>query len=407
VPAVAEPRVLEGSTLVLPPRIGGVDNSFLSAELPRLNNAISEGHLGIADFAEVIGARLSATDLEALVRIGDRLDPLSTLYVLGGMGAIASSIVRHVRVVTGDNDTSAGLDLIPGLEETLLAFGRFTNRAPRDNHDTTWALGFPATFTGSDDEIRFGRAVREANRLLGASEQLLMPLRTGDIAIVDAVELLEQATTHVREYTHIQSDLAVNAFPKSFLEMRKYLGTYRVGGDAFEGPNATYTGGWTGFELALGLLEDFRSTARYRTRFMSVEDRLRIEASSSLPTLCEVVAEELGFAGSDLARADPCVLGLRVSAAPVPVRRAVLAASALAKATAHMAAAHAGAIRKNLVDPVSAMAEVERAKLGVSPDGGVSGTPLEHTFQQRKKRLAHPLIRMLVPTAAEEKEERI
>lgn len=396
VPAIASPRVLDGSPLVLPLRIGKIDAQFLRTELPALNNAVSVRALSVGDFAEVIRCRLSASDLEAFNRIAPRLSPKLALYALGGLGAIASSAVRHVRVQTGDPDSSAGLHLFPGLEGTLVALGDITGRAPRDNQDTAWALGLPATFTGSEGELRFGHAVREANRLLGANDRVVMPIRSGDVCFADAVELFDEATKNVKEYALVQSDLIYNAFPADFLAMRSYLGSYVVGGVKLEGPNATYSAGWTGFEVSLGLLDGFRATALRRTRFMSFEDREHIEASCQIPTLCEIVAESLGLARKALEPIDPREFGFRFKAAAPSLQRAILAVRALAKATAQMAATHVGTIKKNLTEPVSKIALAERERLGVSPEGGVSGTPLQHTFEQGARRMRHPLIRMPV-----------
>lgn len=396
VPAVADQRMLEGSPLTLPPRIGTIDERFLSSELPALNNAVSDGALDVVDFADVLQRRITPADLEALSRIADRLSPNSALYVLGALGAIASSAVRHVRVATGNNETSAGLQLIPGLESTLILFGKVTNRAPRDNHDTTWALGLPASFTATKGERRFGAAVREANRLLGASNQLLMPVRNGEIDFVDAVEIFAEARAHVKSYALIQSDLAFNAFPRDFFSMRKFLGAYVVGGKRLEGPNATYTGGWCGFELSIGLLDDFPATASYRANFMSVEDRRHIEISCDLPTIAQMAAAKLGFTEQTLERLDPEMLSSRFAAAAPDIRLAVAGARSLMKAYMQLAATHIGAVKKNLVDPAKTMTDAERSKLGVSPDGGVSGTPLDHTFDQQNRRQHHPLMQMSV-----------
>ncbi|EZP83931.1 hypothetical protein BV97_01124 [Novosphingobium resinovorum] len=401
-PAVAEPRLLDASPLILPPRIGTIDEHFLRTELPALNNAVSDGALAVADFANVLQGHLAMADLEALLRIADRFSPMAALYILGALGTIASSAVRHVRVATGDNESNAGLELVPGLENALVRFGTVANRAPRDNHDTTWGLDFPMTFTATEGEMRFGRAVREANRLLGVSNALLMPVRTGEVDFVEAVDRFVEATGHVKAYTLIQSDLAFNAFSDDFFAMRKFLGAYVVAGKRLEGPNATYTGGWCSFELSVGLLDDFRTTAMHRTKFMSAEDRRHIETSCMLPTIAEIASMHLGVTEPSLETLDVEMLGKRLAATEPGMRHAIVAARGLMKANAQLAATHVGAIKKNLVMPASAMTDAERAHLGVSPDGGVSGTPLQVTFDQRTRRLLHPLVRMAVAGVKED-----
>ena len=396
------PAVGQFHELRFPRRVGAIDDAFLSVGLPRLNAAAERGEIGLAAFAEAICSRLSSRDLDAAARIAPWMEPGRALYVLGALGAIASSLVRHERRASGNKQSSVGIALVPGLEPALLAFGKALGRAPLDNHDTAWAAGFPISFMGTDGEARFGRAVRDANRLLGESSALLMPLRKGEISLADTVDQLVQAQAHVKSYLLVQADLAANAFGDDFLAMRNFLAAYVVGGQEWQPPNATYTVGWTGFELSLGLLEGFRDVAQQRSSHMSREDRAAIDLSAQLPTLWELVARELGI-GDDLWSVEPDALAERFEAAPLAIRDGVLAARALARETARMAGTHLGAIRKNLVEPVETMSQAERDRLGVAPTGGVSGTTLGHTFDLGKKRWAHPLVRMPVASRGEGK----
>ena len=250
--------VAQSVSTALPRRIGQIDEPFLSDILPSLNGATQGGEIGVAEFAEVVSSRMTEEDLVAAAQSGRQKAAGEVLFDLAALGAIASSIVFHERRASRDKNSSAGIALVPGLEAALLAFGEMLGRAPRDNHDTTWGAGFAISFTGTKGEARFGRAVRAANRLLGSSAVLVMPLRTGELSLAEGVTRLEEAHANVRANNDVQADLVANAFSGDFLAMRNYLARYVVGGLEREPPNATYTSGWTGFELGLGLLEGFR-----------------------------------------------------------------------------------------------------------------------------------------------------
>jgi len=393
--AVGKPRV-DARLFPLPPRIGRLDEHFFSVELPELNNSVSRGALRAADFAAAVSARLSPADLGGLVRVAPALDADAALYVHGALGVIASSIVRHIRVETGNDATSAGLALVAGLEQALLALGHVTRLAPRDQEMTSWRirapLGPPWTWTGTDGERRFGEAVREAERLLGGAERLLWPVRAGFVALTHAVAVFDEATALVLEYRAVQTRLATHPFPAEFLAMRNFLGAFEVGGVAWPGPNATYAPSWNALDLAVGLMgEQFHVIARKRADNMTPDERAFIEHGIALPSLCVLLAETLH--GPPLETLSPAAIDQLVRDLDrLDVARSI---ARLAQATAQLASVHLAAIHKNLEDPVARMTPEERKALGVSPETGVSSTPLSVTKDLRKARMNHPLVEWL------------
>lgn len=368
----------------------------VGAKLPLLNTATEKGNIGIGEFAVEMRSCLTPATLEDAVRSSPRMEPRQALYCLGTLGAVASSLVRHERQACGNKTSSAGITLVPGLESALLAFGTMLGRAPRDNHDTAWAEGFPISYMGTDGEARFGRAVQMANLLLGENAALLKPLCTGDLDLAESVGRLEQARENVRAYADIQADLAAHAFGAEFLAMRNFLATYRVGGQEWQAPNATNAFGWNAFELTLGTLEGFREVAVRRSTHMSRADRTAIEAAAGVPTVWERLADDLQLPNDKLWTIEPEVLAKLLETASPALLQAALAVGALLRETARMTGIHLGAINQNLVKPVAAMNEADRNKLGVAPTGGVSGTALSHTFDLVLKRRAHPLLRLSV-----------
>ncbi len=394
-PAVADPRTLPGRNLTvvpLRPRIGRITDQFLRDELPLMNMAVSRGEVSAAFVADAVRSRLSKFDLDGLARIAARLRTEDAIYVLGALGAIASSIVHHVRVESADRESSDGLNLIPGLEAALLAFGRATGLPPRDQAYTSWLLGGPWTFTGTEGELRFGLAVREAERLLGMAVTLVADLRAGRVPLVEAVERLDAAAALVAEYRKIQSDLQIHAFPKEFLEFRDYLPPFMIGGRRVEGPNATFTRAWTDLDVALGLLgRAFHPVVRNRARYMPPWDRNEIGLSLAQPDLCGLVADAVGVDRSHLVLMSQKNLRRRLRRSPAKLDRAILAVSGLAWEVAKLAAVHWGVIVKNLKTPVEQMTPEERARLVTPPTGGVGGNHLQKTIDLMRRRLDHPL----------------
>lgn len=394
-PAVADPRTLPGSNITvvpLRPRIGGITGQFLREELPLMNIAVKRGEVSTAFVANVIRSRLSKSDLDGLARVAALLRTEDAIYVLGALGAIASSIVHHVRVESGDRESSDGLRLIPGLETALLAFGRATGLPPRDQAYTSWLLNGPWTFTGTEGERRFGLAVREAERLLGLAVTLIADVRARRVPLVDAVERLEAAAALVAEYRQIQSDLQIHAFPKEFLEFRDYLPPFVIGGRRVEGPNATFTLAWTDLDVAVGLLgRAFHPVVRKRARYMPPWDRHEIGLSLVQPSLCGLVADAVGVDRGHLVLMSQRNLQRRLCRSPAKLGRAILAVSGLAWEVAKLAAVHWGVIVKNLKTPVEQMTPEERGRLVTPPTGGVGGNHLQKTIDLMRRRLDHPL----------------
>ncbi|MES2441200.1 MAG: hypothetical protein V4574_00090 [Pseudomonadota bacterium] len=389
---------LQRDVVMLPLRLGRLDEAFFRDRLPRLNAAASRGDLSAASFAAHISNRFSQADLEGLTRIADTLSEDQAVWVLGAIGHLASLLVRHKRLESGDRSTSEGLALMPGLEEAMLAFGRATGRAPRNCAYSTWGIAPPWSFTGSEGERRFGEAVRDAERLLGEAARMLADLRTRTLRFVDATEVMSDVATLVLEYVDIQVDLAKRPFGEDFIAMRDYLAPFTVGGVEYEGPNATYTRAWTDLDLAVGLLGGhFRETASKRASYMPPREREWIEYSIGLPTLCDLVAETLEITSEDLATIDLAQLAARTGVRPRPERDALRAAAEVARSVARLSAVHGGAIRQNLTEPARQLSDEARSRLAVAPDGGVGGRELEHTHKLRDIRIKHPLVRVTLP----------
>lgn len=397
VSAVADPRNLPGHPLVIVPlrrRVGELDEAFLRDIFPRLNMAVKSGEMSAAQFAKAIRSRLSAGELDALRRIASRMTYDDAVYALGVLGAVASALVHHVRVESGDRETSAGLGLVPGLEEALLAFGRATGLPPRDLALTTWLLG-PWTFTGTEGERRFGHAVREAEALLGEAVALLAEIREGGIALADSADRLRKAAALVASYRKVQSDLSGRPFGPDFLHMRDFLAPYAVGGTLWEGPNATYTRAWNDLDLAVGLLGTaFHRVVRKRSVYMPPADRQAILRSMALPSLGDLIADAIGVARGRVAVMTAGSLGRRLREAPEPLRDSILAAAELAWEVAKLSLVHWGAIKKNLINPVEQMSPQERSRLVTRADSGVGGNNVSHTAELRDQRGNHPLARL-------------
>lgn len=174
--------------------------------------------------------------------------------------------------------------------------------------------------------------------------------------------------------------------------MRNFLGRLRIGGESFEGPNATYTRGWNGLDVAVGVHgEDFHKIIRDRASHMNAEDATAIYASLELPSIADLVADLLGVKRNAMRSLGREELRARACALSKDEAPAFVEAARLARAVAWLAGVHWGVIGKNLVEPVASLSPEQREKLGVAPTGGVSGTGLEHTDRLRAERLTHPL----------------
>lgn len=395
-PAVATQFIpgFDPKLLLLPPRIGSITAEFLSVDMPRMNVAVTQGELSAEAFAAAVADRLTEADLRGLARTIGRMRRVDAHYAQGALGMIAASVVHHVRVETGDRETSGGLALIPGLEQALRACARATGLPPRDCAYTTWLIGGPWSFTGSDGETRFGRAVRDADTILGDAVDLLSDLREARLPLRRAARQIEQAAERVATYRKVQADLSGRPFGPDFLAMRNYLAPFRVGRKRWEGSNATYTRPWTELDLATGLLgRPFRKIVRKRATYMPPWDRARIGHSLTLPSLCDLVADALGVGRTKLAAMSTEDLRTLAGTAPPALRPALRATARLAWEVAKLAAVHMGAIAKNLTKPVEALTEDQRNALVTPADGGVGGNHLRHTESLFQQRMAHPLAK--------------
>ncbi|MEJ0061457.1 MAG: hypothetical protein WDM79_18685 [Terricaulis sp.] len=379
----------------LPIRVGRIPASFWGAELPALNRSVEQGEILPELAAGIISAMLSKAELEALARIARWMNEKDAVYLLGALGVIASSVERHDRKAYGADRSGFGLSRIQGLEAALSAFGMRTKRAPRDSAETAWLIDPPWSWTVSDGERRFGEGVRAAQRLMGEAADLLQPLRAGLIPFEESAALTGRAAANVEENTNVQRDMAIKPFPEDFLEMRKYLGKILIDDIAREGPNATYTSGWTRLDLAVGVHgADFRDIAAVRTAHMPVAQQDIVKAELALPSIADLAADVLGVERDGFRDMDREALVVSANAAPVSLRPALIGASRLARATAKLAGVHWGVIQANLVKPVEIMTANELANAGVSPTAGVSGNDLEHTNRLRVERQSHPLAKV-------------
>ncbi|MGE3249884.1 MAG: monodechloroaminopyrrolnitrin synthase PrnB family protein [Hyphomonadaceae bacterium] len=351
--------------------------------------AVENGSLSALQAAASIKSIVDDRDIEALVRVADRLGDDDALFALGALGVLASSLERHDRLANGSGRRGFGMANLPGLEMALLAFGERTGRAPRDSAETAWLIDPPWNWTNSVGEARFGNAVRQAERCLGAAAEALLPIRQGLAQLKDSADVLRFCAEQVEAYTRVQIELNRNPFPEDFLMMRNFLGTLRVGGRDYEGPNATYTRGWTGLDLAVGIVKPtFAEIALKRASHMCPNDAAAIRDSVALPSIADLTADLLGIDRSAIRSATPGqVRG--TSTLNGGGARAFLEAARLSRATAMLVGVHWGAINKNLTEPVAKLSDEERTKLGVAPTGGVSGTGLRHTDELRKERQAH------------------
>ncbi len=395
--AVASPRFIPGfdpKILFLPPRIGNITPGFLSVDMPRMNTAVKRGELSSEALATAITDRLNRADLNAIARTIGRMRLADAYYVHGALSMIAASIVHHVRVETGDRETSDGLALIPGLEQTLLVCARITKLPPRDCAFKTWLIGGPWTFTGSEGEVRFGRAVRDAEAILGEAVDLLADLREGRVPLRSAAGAIEYAADRVAAYRKVQADLSGRPFGKEFLAMRNYLAPYQVGGKRWEGSNATYTRAWTEIDLATGLLgRPFYRIVRMRAAFMPPWDCERLLRSLEQPSLCDLIADALGMCRTQFAAASDEELRALSSTASPALQPALRAAARLAWEVAKLAAVHMGAIVKNLTKPAQALTEEERGALVTPVDSGVGGNHLNNTQMLMTQRITRPMAK--------------
>jgi hypothetical protein len=398
--AVAEPRTLyDPSPVRLPRRIGRLDDTFFSVDLPELNASASRGAISAAEFVAAISERLTPADLDGLVRIAPRMSHEELAYALGGLGIVVASAVKAERAESGDRQSMKALHAFPGMERTLLALAQISGRVPRDDHDTTWGKVTPPpwSFTGSDGERRFGEAVRRSEQDLGKAESSIDPLRCGLMSLEESVEALDEAAHWVDAYVPVQGDLAKRPFFHEFVAMRQFLQPQTIGGILYAPPNATNALRWTSLDHGVGLMEAyFADIAAKRGRLMPPLDRAQMQRSLALPTVCDRVAEAIGADPGHLAALSPDELQSRVLACRPGVRRGVMAAARLAKQMARLATVHLAVIQKNLVDPSAVQTAEEKQAQAVKPNVGVSGRGLEHTYDLCERRKQHPLVRLRI-----------
>lgn len=176
--------------------------------------------------------------------------------------------------------------------------------------------------------------------------------------------------------------------------MRNFLVRLKIGNVEYEGPNATYIGGWNRLDIAVGICPEL--TGRFLPERMSKMPAAvvaEVARGLQLPALSEVVSTVLGIAPNRIQTIAPDELATRMQAAPAELHAALAAACDLAHQFAKMVGVHWGVIRNNLLIPTNAAAGMPAVTTTHSADEGVSGRALSITENLKKMRLTHPLAR--------------
>lgn len=383
--------------------------AWLHQNLAALNRSVEDGHLSPEEF--VAAARPWLNKLANYVRGSRQLSLWEARKLIQPAGFIVSSVERHFQAA--GFAPGAGLSRLPDIEHILCELARFAHHPPRDSHYTYWLWNTEEnrlTFTGDPQEVFFNRAVCITHWLHTSSCDALRPICQGYIPVAsdDAATALHQAAQNTLElHRRFQSFMQKDAEepnrrsmePLFFMtRMRTYLPTYPIGqGEPWSGVNAANLAAQMQMDYLLGTTNaQYRDIVHGRRRYMIPEDWRALEQDMALPSVADVLLQELRLTPQEVIGCQSQALAVHIAQQSPGVQASLMAYARLFHAAGKLTAMHWSLMQNYLIKPGAELSAEKKAGLTAPPEEGSGGMTHKITEGIMKMRREHPMVKKLV-----------